>query len=100
MCARRSASSTFAINSFRLGKDFGLQPRAEESRRIQIHTPPQKFGKFILHAKKVQPRCLSRSKLDQHIDIAVGAKIVAQHRSEKRQAADMIAAAEAGQLLL
>jgi len=40
---------------------------------------------------------VARLELDQHIDVAVRAKVFPQDRAEKRQPADVVSAAEAGQ---
>src|SRR5207302_9913040 len=44
-----------------------------------------------------EPRRLARLEFHQHVHIAVGAKVAAQYRSEKRQSADAIAAAQLSQ---
>jgi len=58
------------------------------------------FGKFYFHAKERKPGDVLGFKLDQHIYIAIGAKIVPQDRSEKRELADVMALAEIRNLIL
>jgi hypothetical protein len=47
-----------------------------------------------------QPRHVTRLELDQHIHVAVGAKVGTQHRAKQRQAPDVVLATEVHDLLL
>ena len=43
--------------------------------------------------------CVAGLKLDEYVDVAVGTKVLPQHRSEKKEAADVVPLADAPQRL-
>jgi len=68
----------------RFAKDVGAEMTGEIERRPQIDSPPDKRGQLEDHSPEADhARGPTFLELDQHINIAVGAKVIAQHASEE-----------------
>src|SRR5438874_2452050 len=71
---------------------------AYELRRVQVNPATEDFRKLLLHREERKPRRAARLELDQHVHVAVVTKVIAQHRAEEGQPADVVLSAEVGDL--
>jgi hypothetical protein len=71
------------IESIGLGEYLVTEVGAQKTGRIQVDAAPQNLGELILHPEERQPGDMVRLELDQHVDIAVGTEVVAEHRPEQ-----------------
>src|SRR5450756_237072 len=101
MSRSRWASSLRDILFLRILEDLVAEVAAELLGRAQIDAATEKLAELLLHARhrEVADRGLGLE-LDQHVDVALGAEIVAKHRAEERQAPDAAAAAELADALV
>ena len=67
---------------------------------MKIHRAPQQVAQFSLHGDEFQPRNMSGLELHEDVHVALIGEVVAEHRSEERQAADVVASAELRYLIL
>src|SRR3990170_7555660 len=84
-----------------LCQNFFTKVFTQASGGIHIHfLPAEKPRKFLFHVVQVeQSHPGAWLELNQHIDIAFGCEVVAQHRAEERELANMMALTEGRQLL-
>lgn len=69
--------------------------------RAHINAPLDYLGQLQLHAgQRHESGQMARLELDEEIDVAVRAEIIARDRAEQRQLADVIATAEIGNCLV
>jgi hypothetical protein len=61
---------------------------------MQVHCSPEQPAKLVLHGEEAQPRRSLRSELNEHVDVAIRAEVVAQGRAEDGQAANTVLPAE------
>lgn len=54
----------------------------------------EEVGEVVLDVEDLPPWSVSRFELDQHVDVAVRAEIVAQHGTEEGQPSDVVPTAE------
>ena len=92
----RDKSSWRDIDVLGLPENLITKISTEESRRVEINPSAQHFRQLDLHAEKRETGRFTLLELDQHVDVAVRAKVVAQHRAEQRQTPDMVALAQLG----
>ena len=78
------------------GEDAIADVRAQAFERDQVRpAPTQQLAELALdRAEADEARDVLRVELDQHVDVARSSEIVAQHRSEQREAADVMPRAE------
>ncbi|HEX4129865.1 MAG TPA: hypothetical protein VHZ24_07465 [Pirellulales bacterium] len=60
-----------------LGKYLVAKVRTQEGRCVQINPSANQLGELLLDAKEAEAGPRARLELDQHIDIAFGAKVAA-----------------------
>lgn len=80
----------------RIPKNRLADSRTDEPRRVEINPASEQIGQFPFDGEEGQPRRPPRLELDEEIDVAVGAEIVAQGGTEEREAADPVLASEGG----
>src|SRR2546423_1759037 len=97
---RRAAAprSRLLILRLRFRQHSFADVRTHELRRIQVNPPTEDFRKLLLYREERKPRHAPRLELDQHVHVAVGTKVIAQHRAEEGQPADVVLSAEVGDL--
>ena len=88
MCRRR-ISSSLRIMDFRRGENILPKITAQILRRAQVHLPPaEQVRQLPLHAGHAQQsRRAVRLELDEHVDIAIGAEVLAQRPNRRRRTA-------------
>ena len=74
--------------------DFVAEIGAEEVRRLQVDLSAQQIGKLRLHGEEGESRRATWLEFHEHVHIAFGVKRIAYNRAEKRQLANVMAAAE------
>ncbi len=73
----------------------------EEFGREQVYVAVEDAGEFVLHGQQAdQAGGVIRLEFDEDIDIALQVEVGAEDRAEERQAADVVALAEGGDLRL
>jgi hypothetical protein len=87
------------IEHLRLVEDFLPEVWAQIHSCAQARFPTEHLRQFPLQGEERQSWCMPGFELHQNVYIAFGRKIIAQHRSEKRQPANMVATAEIGNLV-
>ncbi len=70
------------------GSQYGLANALVQVARVDdVHVVSrEQCAQFLTQVHDLPARRVTRFKLDQDVDVAVGTKIVAQHRAEERQA--------------
>src|SRR5437667_12123548 len=68
--------------------DVKVDPASQDARKLFLLTRQREVGVAVV-----------RLELDQHVDVAVGPKVVAEHRTEQSQPPDVVAATEIRDLL-
>src|SRR6266536_1368102 len=94
MCRRRTSGSRRLIQRVRFGEDVITEERADKSGRIQIDPTPQDRGELILHGEEGEAGNVVWLELDEHVNGAVRAEVIPQHRAEQRQSSDVVPSAE------
>ena len=62
----------------------------------EIDVAPEDRAEILLHRFDVETRFMSLLELHQHVHVAVGAEVVAEHRPEQVEPPDVVPAAELG----
>ena len=88
MCCKHTSSGN--ILYLRLGPNLLPEIGAEKRWRIQVDRPSEDRRELVLHGKEGQPRNMSGLEFDQHVDVALRAKIIAQDRAEECEPCDMM----------
>ena len=99
MCSSLTRSSCSLKLHLRLRQYAFSEIPTEACGRIQVDPSTKQICQFILHGDEVEAGRATRLELDKHVYVGLGAEIVAQHRTEQRQPADVMATAELGNLL-
>src|SRR5664279_1689032 len=95
MCWRRISSSCRVMQA----ESFGENPVAEIGtqgvRGLEVHPAAEHGLELLFHPDELEKvRCALGLELDEHVNVALGAKVVAQHRAEERQPPHMMPPAE------
>jgi hypothetical protein len=93
-------SSCRLIFDLRLAQNFVAQIFAQKSPSVEVHFSPKKLGEFALHGKEIKPDRSVRLELDQHVDVAVRAEVIAKDRPEQRQFPNPVTSAKLRYLFL
>src|SRR5207247_11082564 len=96
--AQRTVSSPPLILRLRFSLDLTAESSAQKSRRVQVDLASEEIRKLFLHCEEAQARDMPGFELDEHIDVAVRAKIVSKHRAEEGQSPDVVFPAEVSDL--
>lgn len=81
----------------RLGEDLVSEVSAEEARGVQVDGSAEDGGEFVLHGEEREAGGGAGLELDEDVDVAVGAEVIAEHGAEESEAPDAVAAAEVGE---
>src|SRR5450830_752894 len=99
--AMKTRSRSGSIGDLGGVDDALTEEMAEAGRRVQIDLAPEELTEFALQIDELKEAdARVGGELDEHVDVALGAEVVAQHGSEEGEATDAAAAAEARQALL
>src|SRR2546428_78390 len=94
MCCRRTRSSCCDILDLGLAHDAVPEVAAQGARRVQIDLAPEDCGELILDIDEREARDVTGLELDEYVDVAAWAEVVAEHGAEERQLADVMPLAE------
>jgi hypothetical protein len=96
MCSSRARSDGGILHLGR-SKNILTEVAAQIFGRTEIHWPANNRFDLELHTRQSkEPGRILRLKFDQNVDVALGPKLVRQHRSEERKTANVMPPAELG----
>jgi hypothetical protein len=98
MCNNRTRSSCSAKLNLGLLQNPIAEVRAQARGRVEINAAAEEPCEFFLQRDEPEARHVPRLEFDQHINIGLGAKVLAQHGAEERQPPDMMTPAECAEL--
>src|SRR5215510_8977890 len=84
------------IEHLRLVEDFMPEIQTPILRCVQVCLSAENLRQLSLHCEDGQAWRLSGLKLHQHVHVASGREVIAQHRAEERQLANVMAPAKRG----
>src|SRR5579884_1185509 len=93
MCRRRVSSSA-CIDGLSRIQDALPDVAAERRRRLDVDRPTEQIAQVLLNPAErevADPR--ARLELDQHVDVARVAEVLAEHRPEEREPSNAVLAA-------
>lgn len=94
MWRKKKPSSCRGILYLRFSEHSIAEMAIQRIRSIEVYFASEYFGKFCLQVYEGKARYVTRLELYKHVDVAFGTEVIAQHRPEQRQLADMMAATE------
>jgi len=80
---RMSRGGSGGIVDFGVAYDGIADVLAERGRGVQVDTTAKQRRQLVLDGDERIARDVVRFELDEHVNVAVGAEIIAQHRSEQ-----------------
>ena len=94
MRRNRTESSCRDILILGLSEDLVPEVAREEAWRVEVDPTAEDLRELSLHVEERQTGHVSGLKLNEHINVTLGRKVLAENRAEERQPPHVVTAAE------